>query len=98
MNSTANGSRLSRADALSLAAAALAMVAVLYLHLLTALLAGLLVYELVHVLAARLRVASLGRESAKVVAVVLLAVIVVGLPVSASSLSMFVWFPTSSPW
>lgn len=83
MNPTANGARLQRADALSLAAAAVAMVAVLYLHLLSALIGGLLVYELVHVLAARLRVASLGRESAKVVAVALLAVIVVGLLTAA---------------
>lgn len=79
MNPTVNGSRLNRADILSLFAAAAAMATVLYLHLLSALLAGLLVYELVHVLAARLRVASLGRESAKLVAVALLTVIVVGL-------------------
>lgn len=83
MNSTANGPRLQRADALSLAAAAVAMVAVLHLHLLSALIAGLLVYELVHVLAARLRVASLGREPAKIVAVALLAVVVVGLLTAA---------------
>ncbi|WP_293393447.1 AI-2E family transporter [Nevskia sp.] len=83
MNSTVNGSRLSRADAFSLFAAVAAMVAVLYLHLLTALLAGLLVYELVHLLAARLRVASLGREPAKLVAVALLTIIVVGLLTAA---------------
>jgi len=83
MNPTPNGSRLNRADAISLAVAAIAMAAVLYLHLLTALLAGLLVYELVHVLAARLRVASLGRESAKLVAVGLLTAIVVGLLTAA---------------
>ena len=83
MNSNANGVRLHQADALSLAAAAIAMVAVLHLHLLSALIAGLLVYELVHVLAARLRVATLGRESAKVVAVALLAVVVVGLLTAA---------------
>ncbi len=83
MNPTANGARLLRADALSLVAAAVVMVAVLYLHLLSALIGGLLVYELVHVLAARLRVAALGRESAKVVAVALLGVVVVGLLTAA---------------
>lgn len=83
MNPSTNGVRLTRTDALSLVAAGVAMVAVLQLHLLSALIGGLLVYELVHVLAARLRVASLGRESAKVVAVALIAVIVIGLLTAA---------------
>jgi predicted PurR-regulated permease PerM len=79
MNSITNGTRLTRVDGWSLGAALVLMVAVLHLQLLTALIGGLLVYELVHVLAARLRVASLGRESAKVVAVALIAAIVIGL-------------------
>jgi len=83
MNSIPNGTRLTRVDGWSLAAAAVLMLAVLHLKLLAALLGGLLVYELVHVLAARLRVASLGRESAKLIAVALIAAVVIGLLTAA---------------
>jgi len=55
------------------------LVLVLVLHLLPALLAGLLVYELVHILAPRLRIWRMNRELSKVAAVTVLAVIVVVL-------------------
>jgi len=55
------------------------LVLVLLLHLLPALLAGLLVYELVHILAPRLRIWRMNRELSKVAAVTVLAVIVVVL-------------------
>ena len=57
--------------------AALALFFVLYLHLLPALLAGLLVYELVHILVPRLKIVRLGHKWTKVLAVALLAVTVV---------------------
>jgi len=53
--------------------AAVALVATLALHLLPALLGGLLVYELVHVLAPRLRIVRLSGGRAKLVAVGVLA-------------------------
>jgi predicted PurR-regulated permease PerM len=55
------------------------LVLVLLLHLLPALLAGLLVYELVHILSPRLRIWRMNRELSKVAAVTVLAVIVVVL-------------------
>jgi predicted PurR-regulated permease PerM len=61
-----------------LIAAALALV--LWVHLLPALLAGLLVYELVHVIAPLLR---LSRERARLAAVVVLASLIVGLVAAA---------------
>ena len=60
----------------------LALLAVLWLHLLPALLAGLLVYELVH-LTAPLWQRHLSNERARVVAVSALAVLVVGLVTAA---------------
>ena len=60
----------------------LGLLAVLWLHLLPALLAGLLVYELVH-LTAPLWQRHLSNERAKVVAVSALAVLVVGLVTAA---------------
>ncbi len=68
-----------RADLFALAVAAVLMGLVLHLHLLSALIAGLLVHELVHSLARRLRVATLGHETAKVVSVALLTAVVVAL-------------------
>jgi predicted PurR-regulated permease PerM len=50
-----------------------ALVLVLLLHLLPALLAGLLVYELVHILAPRLRIGRIRRTQGKFVAVAILA-------------------------
>ena len=57
-----------------------ALALVLWLHLLPALLAGLLVYELVHVIAPLLR---LSRERARLAAVVVLASLIVGLVAAA---------------
>lgn len=84
MNSITSGARLTRVDGWSLGVAVALMVAALYLHLLPALIGGLLVHELVHVLAARLRVATLGREPAKLVAVAVIAAIVIGLITAAA--------------
>ena len=50
---------------------------VLKLHLLPALIAGLLVYELVHILAGQLRIGRFSGNRAKVVAVALLASIII---------------------
>jgi predicted PurR-regulated permease PerM len=54
-----------------------ALVLILSLHLLPALLAGLLVYELVHILAPRLKVVRIHQEYGKLVAVAMLAIVVV---------------------
>lgn len=54
-----------------------ALVAVLLLHLLPALLAGLLVYELVHILAPRLRIWRMTHDWSKVAAITVLTVIVI---------------------
>jgi predicted PurR-regulated permease PerM len=54
-----------------------ALVLILSLHLLPALLAGLLVYELVHILAPRLKVVRIHQEHGKLVAVAILATAVV---------------------
>jgi predicted PurR-regulated permease PerM len=59
--------------------AGVALVAVLLLHLLPALLAGLLVYELVHILAPRLRIWRMTHDWSKVLAVTVLTVIVIML-------------------
>src|SRR3954449_13174699 len=53
------------------------LTAVLVLHLLPALLAGLLVYELVHILAPRLRIWRMTHDWSKVLAVTFLTVIVI---------------------
>jgi predicted PurR-regulated permease PerM len=55
----------------------IALVLILSLHLLPALLAGLLVYELVHILAPRLKVVRIHQEYGKLVAVAMLAIIVI---------------------
>jgi len=67
-----------RIDIAAWVTAGLLLVLTLYLHLLPALLAGLLVYELVHVIAARITV----RTGGKVAAVGLLATLIVGLLVA----------------
>lgn len=56
---------------------AIGLVAAVKLHLLPALLAGLLVYELVHLLAPRLRLWRLSHDTSKVMAVAVLSTIVV---------------------
>src|ERR671931_2964603 len=53
--------------------AGVALLLVLLLHLLPALLAGLLVYELVHILAPRLRIMRIRQRQGKLVAVAILA-------------------------
>ena len=53
------------------------LVLILSLHLLPALLAGLLVYELVHILAPRLKVVRIHQEHGKLVAVAMLVTVVV---------------------
>jgi predicted PurR-regulated permease PerM len=75
---------VSRTDIVALASAALFMLLVMSLHLLSALIAGLLVHELVHSLARRLRVAALDRESAKLLAVALLTGLVVAIVTAAT--------------
>ncbi|MSQ53804.1 MAG: hypothetical protein EXR31_00395 [Betaproteobacteria bacterium] len=67
----------SRCDVASWILAGIALVAVLKLGLLPALLAGLLVYELVHVIAARLGFLRVGAAGGKLAAVGLLATLVV---------------------
>ena len=62
-----------------------ALLLTLTLHLLPALLAGLLVYELVHVLAAQLRIGRLVGNRAKVAAVALLAGLIILF------LTLFIW-------
>src|SRR5262245_30844287 len=57
--------------------AGVSLVLILSLHLLPALLAGLLVYELVHILAPRLKVVRIHQEYGKLVAVAMLAIVVV---------------------
>lgn len=59
------------------------LVLILSLYLLPALLAGLLVYELVHILAPRLQVVRIRQERGKLVAVALLVTTVVGLIILA---------------
>jgi len=73
---------VSRADIVAWILAAVALVAILALHLLTALLGGLLVYELVHVLAPRLRIVRISAGRAKLAAVGVLATIVVAAVVA----------------
>ena len=55
------------------------LVVVLVAHLLPALLAGLLVYELVHLLAPKLKLLGKGYDRAKIVAVTLIAIAVIAL-------------------
>lgn len=68
---------VTRRDLVAWAVTALVLVLVLRLHLLPALLAGLLVHELVMVLTPRLRVRGLGAEGPQLLAVALIATIVI---------------------
>jgi predicted PurR-regulated permease PerM len=74
----------SRSDIAAWILAAIGLYLVLRLHLLPALLAGLLVYELVHILAPRLRIMRMGAGKGKVVAIGLLASIIVAVIVAAA--------------
>lgn len=66
-----------RCEAAALLLAAAALLLVLYLHLLPALLGGLLVYELVHVLAPRLTMRGSSHDTGKLIAVAVLATLIV---------------------
>jgi predicted PurR-regulated permease PerM len=70
---------VTRSDLFVWACAAIALLLILQLKLLTALLAGLLVHELVFVLAALFGLRALGNERAKVVAVLMISVFVISL-------------------
>jgi predicted PurR-regulated permease PerM len=72
MNATAT-QPVSRADIVAWLLAALALGLIIKLHLLSALLAGLLVFKLVDVLTPWLRVRALGRDGSRVLAVTLIA-------------------------
>ncbi|MBM3396003.1 MAG: hypothetical protein FJY37_15505, partial [Betaproteobacteria bacterium] len=67
----------SRHDVAAWVIMAIVLLAALKLHLLPALLAGLLVYELVHMLAPRLRLWRLSQDLSKLIAVAVLSTIVV---------------------
>ena len=68
---------LASAEVVSWCFAAAALLLVLWLHLLPALLAGLLVYEIVHVLAPRLGFLRVGRERGKLAAVGMFATLII---------------------
>jgi predicted PurR-regulated permease PerM len=68
-----------------------ALVLILSLHLLTALLGGLLVYELVHVLARRLPIGRLSSTAARIVAASLLSVVIIAL-ITAAVLGTIAFF------
>src|SRR5689334_6396349 len=68
---------VSRADVIGWVITAVALGLVIQLHLLSALLAGLLVYKLVDILTPWLRVSSLGGDGRRVLAVTLIATAVI---------------------
>jgi predicted PurR-regulated permease PerM len=74
---------VTRADIVAWGVSALALVGALKLHLLPALLAGLLVFELVNVLTPWMRVRGLGRDGPRLLAVTLIATVVVAALVAA---------------
>jgi len=74
---TAAVQSVTRADIVAWGLSALALGLVITLHLLPALLAGLLVFELVNVLTPWLRLRALGRDGPRVLAVTLIATVVV---------------------
>jgi len=71
--------------------AAFLLVFVVYTHLLPALLAGLLMYELVHLLAARIHLPRFGGRPAKIVAVALLASLMATL-ITLATLGLMAFF------
>jgi predicted PurR-regulated permease PerM len=74
---SASATPVSRADIIGWVVAAVALALVIKLHLLSALLAALLVYKLVDVLNPWLRVYKIGRDGARVLAVTLIATAVI---------------------
>ncbi len=95
MTSEVTRTELTRSDFVGWGLALLTLVLVLKLHLLPALLAGLLVYELVHVLAPMLRVQAIGGDRAKIIAVALLTAVVVSL-ISAATIGSIGFFKNGS--
>jgi len=83
VSAAAPSTALSRHQIASWVLTGIALLTVLQLHLITALLAGLLVFQLVHSLAGALRIPYLTNRNAKLLFVALLAVIVVALLVLA---------------
>jgi predicted PurR-regulated permease PerM len=77
MPSTSAKKSVTRADIVAWGVSALALGVVIKLHLLAALLAGLLVFELVSVLTPWLRLSALGRDGPRLLAVTLIASVVV---------------------
>jgi predicted PurR-regulated permease PerM len=77
--SAPSDSAVTRSDYIAWAFAAFSLLLILQLKLLTALLAGLLVHELVFVLAALFGLRALGNERAKIVAVLMISVVVIGV-------------------
>ena len=59
--------------------AAVLLLFVLAVHLLPALLAGLLVYELVHIIAPSIRLKQIHGSKAKIIVVALLAIVIIGI-------------------
>ncbi len=74
---------------------ALLLVFAVYSHLLPALLAGLLMYELVHLLAARINLRRFGGRPAKIVAVVLLSSLLATL-ISMATLGLMAFFKSDA--
>ncbi|WP_028080562.1 AI-2E family transporter [Solimonas soli] len=75
----ASSSALTRADLFAWGISAVALALVIHLHLLSALLAGLLVFELVDVLTPWLRSRALGRDGPRLLAVTLIATVVIAV-------------------
>lgn len=81
---------LHRRDWIALGAVALVLFGVLHLHLVPALLAALLVFELVNVLVPRIRLRALGREGPRVLAVTLIASAVIAA-LTAAGIGIAAW-------
>lgn len=86
----ASDSGVSRYDITRWILTAAALLLILQLHLLPALIAALLVYELVHVLASRFGLRALGNDRAKLVSVALIATLVItGITLSVVGIITF---------
>lgn len=84
-------SKIRYAEAASWLIAAILLFFILKVHLLPALLAGLLIYELVHILAARINLRRFGGRPAKLVAVALLATLMAAL-ITLATLGLTAFF------
>lgn len=85
---------VSRFDWATWAVAAAVLLLILKLHLLPALLAGLLVFELVNLMVPRLRIRALGAEGPQLIAVLLIATAVIAA-LSAAGIGMAAFFRNS---